>query len=287
VGFFSRFFGKKPTPVSPGFDLSEANLRAVLGEENVKQAWGLAITPVGRSQPARDQVGGIPTNIGRDIWPECEQCHSALTFTAQVAVGPSEVLSYPEPGSVAIFICNSEPPSIDDLCITAEGTGTACFFVTDAPTTAPMFTAEQCEQIDATLARGLEIARGASKQGYKPFLLPSSGGFRARPLLERAFHAERKQILSTRTDESDDAASALWAAHSSRNEVALEINAFPDWVQAPQDDHVCACGSPMELVIQFDAFDDAINLGDAGRAYVFACARRCGPRSFLLRWDCC
>ena len=290
MGFWDRFFGKQKSSTSPpppaSFDLSEANLRRVLGDDNVKHACGLAVTAVATSQPGRDQVGGVPANIGSDIWPTCEQCRCPLTFIAQVAVGPDEALAYPERGSIAIFLCNSEPPTNNQLCVTAEGVGAVAFFVADAPTASPMFTAEQLSMIDAMHVRGLEIDRGASKKGYVPFLLPASGGFRARPLLEHAFRAERKQVLSTQAETHDKAAWALWHAQTKANNLAIEINAFPDWVQAPQE-HTCSCGAEMELVIQFDSFDDAINLGDAGRAYVFACVKRCGPKSFVVRWDCC
>ena len=42
----------------------------------------------------------------------------------------------------------------------------------------------------------------------------------------------------------------------------------------------------MKFVLQFTAFDEALNLGDAGEAYVFACADRCSPTSFALEWQC-
>jgi hypothetical protein len=258
----------------------------MLGDANVKHAWGLAITAVATSQPGRDQVGGIPSNIGSDIWPACNQCDCPLTFIAQIAVGPDEPLAYPERGSIAIFLCNSEPPTIDDLCVTADGVGAVAFFVADTPTTLPMFTADQLSAINAMHVRSLEIDSGASKKGFAPFLLPESGGFRARPLLEHAFRAQRKQVLSTQAQPQNKAAWALWSAQTKANNVAIDIHAFPDWVQSPQE-HTCSCGAEMELVVQFDSFDDAINLGDAGRAYVFACEKRCGPKSFLVRWDCC
>lgn len=290
MGFFDRFFGKRlpstPPEPPPPPDLSEANLRRVLGDVNVKHAWGLAITAVATSQPGRDQVGGIPANIGSDIWPACEQCLCPLTFIAQVAVGPDEAIAYPERGSIAIFLCNSEPPTTDELCITADGVGAVAFFMVDTPTALPMFSAEQISKIDAMHVRGLEIDDGASKKGYAPFLLRGSGGFHARPLLEHAFRVERTQVLSTRADPHDEAAWVLWLAQTQANDVAIDIHAFPDWVQGPHE-HTCSCGADMELVIQFDSFDDAINLGDAGRAYVFACVKRCGPKSFLVRWDCC
>ncbi|MFN0252520.1 MAG: hypothetical protein ACKV2T_36925 [Kofleriaceae bacterium] len=94
---------------------------------------------------ARDQIGGIPANIGPDTWPVCNACKAPLTFIAQVACGPDEVLRYPERGSIAIFLCNSEPPT-EALCITADGTGTAVFFVEEAPA-APMFDEAQRQAI--------------------------------------------------------------------------------------------------------------------------------------------
>lgn len=57
--------------------------------------------------------------------------------------------------------------------------------------------------------------------------------------------------------------------------------------QLPPIELTCRCGAPMELILQYDAFDGAINLGDTGRAYVFACAQRCSPTAFAARWECC
>jgi hypothetical protein len=38
--------------------------------------------------------------------------------------------------------------------------------------------------------------------------------------------------------------------------------------------------------MQFPAFDEVINLGDAGMAYVFGCRSRCASDSFFLEWQC-
>ena len=121
MGFLDRLLGKKPEKPKPVvLDTSEANLRAVLGDDNVMIAAGIAIAPVvsgremsggdalGRDAPGRDQVGGVPANIGAERWPRCPACRCAMTFVAQVAVGPDEEPRYPERGSVAIFLCNSE-----------------------------------------------------------------------------------------------------------------------------------------------------------------------------------
>lgn len=82
-----------------------------------------------RPAPGGDQVGGIPDNIGAEIWPNCPLCSCPMTFIAQITVEPDREPRYPERGYLAIFLCNSDPPTSDDVCVTAEGPGSACFFV--------------------------------------------------------------------------------------------------------------------------------------------------------------
>ncbi|MFN0252519.1 MAG: hypothetical protein ACKV2T_36920 [Kofleriaceae bacterium] len=110
-------------------------------------------------------------------------------------------------------------------------------------------------------------------------------------MLDHAFRVERRGRVSCADPGIGDERALYHAFQQAKvrndGDIAIEIDAFPDWIQGPHDDLACLCGAAMELVVQFDSFDDAINLGDAGRAYVFACSRRCGPRSFLMRWDCC
>lgn len=296
MGLWDRLFGKKaPPPPPPTFDTSEANLRAVLGDANVKHATGLAAKMVlgdadVSDADARDQVGGVPANIGADTWPHCEMCHTPLTFIAQVACGPDEVPRYPERGSLAIFLCNSEPPTNDRLCLTADGSGTAVFFVGPEPSAALMFSAEQLRAIAAMQTRAVAHTNDRTAPYPRPFLLPAVNGYRGRPVINHRFRVERHPLLSCNDPFEKSGRELYYAFMEERVErerdVAIEIDAFPDWIQAPQE-CICICGAPMELVVQFDCFDDAINLGDAGRAYVFACTKRCGPRSFLVRWDCC
>jgi hypothetical protein len=66
----------------------------------------------------------------------------------------------------------------------------------------------------------------------------------------------------------------------------VQIGGFGDWIQ---DEIVatCSCGAPMELLLQLEAFDDHINLGDSGRAYVLGCSRRHAADAFELHWQCC
>jgi hypothetical protein len=130
--------------------------------------------------------------------------------------------------------------------------------------------------------------------------MPQRPRWNARPVLQHALRVERRRAVSVRRpDRSTDAGRrrsrseasseqryALWAAACDAVEVAIDIGGFPAWLQSPIE-LTCRCGAPMELIVQYDAFDGAINLGDAGRAYVFACAQRCSPTAFAARWDCC
>ncbi len=285
MGFFDRLLGKKPPPTPPVvLDTSEANLRAVLGDDNVVIATGLAIESAATTQPGRDQVGGVPANIGAASWPRCPTCRCRMTFIAQLAVGPDEQPHYPARGSLAIFRCNSEPPSTDELCETWGPSGSVCFFVPDDARAEPsLFTDEQLRAIERILARA-----HADRDPRQPrFLLPAEHGFQARPLLHHAYRADRRRVVSCRRPRGNPAAHALWAAATTSSGVAIDIGGFPDWIQSPIDDLVCTCGAPMVLIVQYEAFDDAINLGDAGRAYIFACAKRCSPTAFTSRWDCC
>lgn len=299
MGLFDRLLGKKP-PSAPAtaLDTSEANLRAVLGTDNVKIAAGLAIARVStveRDAQGRDQVGGVPANIGQESWPRCTTCGCPMTFIAQIAAGPDEEPRYPERGSVALFLCNSEPPAGDDLCPTYDGPGSACFFVGEGQRAAtPMFSDAQLREIVRAQQRNAE----ADAAAVRAYLMPEHNGRRARPVLDCAYRAERRSVVTCQLPEAQpasggrhrrptDDAYALWAAALEAAGVAIDIGSFPDWVQAPIDDLVCTCGAPMELIVQYEAFDDAINLGDAGRAYVFACVKRCSPAAFTTRWQCC
>jgi hypothetical protein len=293
MGFLDRLFGKKPPAPPPApLDTSEASLRARYGDDHVKQAMGLAVEVVdgGTELPqSRDQVGGVPANIGAEAWPSCTSCGTLMTFVAQVACGPDEVLRHPDRGSIAIFLCGSRPPTTEQLCQTWDGNGTAVFFVGESAAT-PMFDDDQRRAIAAMQTASMLRSIDRTSPPVKPFLLPAVNGFRSQPVIEHAFRVERRLFLSCREPESH-ADSALYYAFlqaSVRNDgdIAIAIDAFPQWIQGEDDEHTCTCGAHMELILQFDSFDDAINLGDAGRAYVFACEKRCGPRSFILRWAC-
>ena len=280
--------------------MSEPNLRAVLGDANVKRATGLAIEAVpGPSERshAGDQVGGVPANIGPELWPICELCKTRMTFVAQLTVGPDNELHFPEPGALAIFVCGAEPPEIDELCQTYDGSGTAVFVVSMTPATSSLFTAADLAAI-ATMQREMlawqqvrAAKRGDRTTAPATFLLEPINGFRSQPVLSNAYRTERRPIISCTAPESRGPDYANQRAHvgatiaSSDHGAAIEIAAFPDWVQAPIDDLICACGARMELVVQLADFDAAINFG-TGRGYVFACAERCGPRSFALQWQC-
>ena len=298
MGFFDRLLGRKPAAPAAALDTSEANLRAVFGDDNVMIASGLWLDPVvwsERPAPGGDQVGGIPDNIGAEMWPNCRLCSCPMTFIAQIAIEPDREPRYPERGYLAIFLCNSDPPTSDDVCVTAEGPGSACFFVgEDQRAATPMFDDDQLRAI----ARAHDRVGG--RLAGTEYLMPQRPGWNARPVLQHAFRVERRRVLSvrkpdpptdagrrrSRSDPSSEQHYALWAAACDAAEVAIDIGGFPDWLQSPIE-LTCRCGAPMELILQYDAFDGAINLGDTGRAYVFACAQRCSPTAFAARWDCC
>ena len=285
MGFFDRLLGRKPAAPAAALDTSEANLRAVFGDDNVMIASGLWLDPLvwsERPAPGGDQVGGVPDNIGAELWPTCPLCSCPMTFIAQLAVGPDRAPRYPERGYLAIFLCNSDPPTSDDVCVTAEGPGSTCFFVgEDQRVATPMFDDDQLRAI----ARAHDRVGG--QLAGTEYLMPQRAGWSARPVLQHAFRVERRRVLSVRKpDQSSEQRRALWAAACDAAEVAIDIGGFPDWLQSPIE-LTCRCGAPMELILQYEAFDGAINLGDAGRAYVFACAQRCSPTAFAARWDCC
>lgn len=106
------------------------------------------------------------------------------------------------------------------------------------------------------------------------------------PYLARQYVIEaQEKRLSPRMPENgtDEQLGYVCAAQQA---FEIQVGGFGDWVQEPIE-ATCSCGAPMELLVQFDSFDEVINLGDAGRAYVFGCRDRHAPDAFFLDWQCC
>lgn len=233
-------------------DLSPASLQRIFGAENVTSA--TAYRRIEVAVAGTQKFGGRPDFLTGEHWPRCKQCQLPMTFIGQLDVGPRAPLPYPREGRLFLFLCNSDP-TVGEQCETwdHESGASACFVQPG---------------VDAPLPLGEE---STSEKDFST-------------TLSRLYDAEPHVVPSVRL--TADAGNEQFEHHAAvAKALTVQAGGFGEWVQSPIEVS-CSCGAPTELVLQFDAFDEAINLGDAGRAYVFACRDRHAPDAFFVEWQC-
>ena len=263
----------------------EALLR-VLGPEHVADAWNLRLRRVGQLVSAPTKFGGVPDFVdGVEQWPRCKQCSEPMTFLGQVEVGPAKPIRWPVEGRLFLFLCNADSTQEPQCETWSPQAGCSACFV--QPNQAPrVVLAEgpaELEALAAAVARnehntlgGGSLFVGLQRKGRREYL----------PYLARQYvvDAPVKQPSAREPDDATEEQNAYVSA--ARQAFEVQVGGFGNWVQSPIE-ATCSCGAPMELVLQFDAFDEVINLGDTGRAYVFGCQARHAPDAFFLEWQCC
>lgn len=239
---------------APQEDLTEDNLRRTFGEDGVARAW----TPKLQASPAPvdalERVGGSPAFLAPVEWPRCRHCGQPLTFVMQVAVGPSRPLRYPREGILYVFLCQRvDPDSTEDAICPMHDVdlGAERCFVQVRPEGPLALTVE---------TTGPKLAESHAVESWE-----------VRPSVRMPPGVASPEQYSLY------AAMAGW--------LDLQVGGFADWVQDEATPGPCSCGAPRELVLQFSEFDEALNLGGAGRAYVFACSARHAPDAFSLFWQ--
>jgi hypothetical protein len=287
---FSRLFGKKPKkPAQPAPpDLSRGGLEALFGADGVREAVHVVLTQVPSLIDAETKFGGVPGYVDTTRWPTCRGCQDPMMFVGQVAMGPDLPLMFPTPAILYIFLCQSGPDSCESWD-PRSGCSSAFAQVGSRPDLQPprenfiapsvieRLVADACEATSARASRTqATLVVNSFQQGHKEH----------RTTLIGQYACEYRTQLSV-CDQVSELSPEHYAAMAELGKSrAVFIGGFPDWVQAPSSPE-CACGKAMEFVLQFNAFDAALNLGDAGEAYVFACPDRCAPTSFALEWQCC
>ncbi len=257
-------------------------LERVLGAVNVTEAWNLRLRRAGALVSAPSKFGGVPDFLSEEQWPRCRMCGEAMTFLGQLPVGANKSLRYPVEGRLFLFLCNSDSREGDQCTTWDHAAGCSACFV--QPNALPALPFDDGEPERARLAE-------AVRRNERVTALSDFGGLERRgrrtyfPYLARQYVGDREERrLSTRLPPG--ATGDQVQCHSlAQQGFEVQISGFADWVQGPMT-VTCTCGAPTEVVLQFDAFDEVINLGDAGRAYVFACKERHATDAFFLEWQC-
>ncbi|WP_164018135.1 DUF1963 domain-containing protein [Pyxidicoccus trucidator] len=243
-----------PAPAVPEDALTEENLRRVFGANGVATAWAPKLSASPASVDTLERLGGPPAFLAPVVWPRCRRCGTPLTFIMQVAVGPERPLRYPEEGLLYVFLCQR----VDVR--TREDAICPCFDVDQG--------AERCfvqPRPAGTLTLTVEPIGSRLAKSY------AVEGWQARPSVRMPAGVATPEQYS------------LYAAMSGW--LDIQVGGFADWVQDEANPGPCSCGAPRELVLQFAEFEDDLNLGGAGRAYVFACSARHAPDAFSLFWQ--
>lgn len=287
---FSRIFGKKPKQEAPAAppDLSSEGLAALFGKDGVRETTNLVLTQVPNLVDAASKFGGLPGFLEKTAWPHCASCRDPMMFVGQVGMGPEQPLKYPRDAIMYIFLCQSDPTDQPECETWTAESGCSSVFAQEG--VAERMT-PQAPFLAASDISGLVAASCATpdkvhtmwprlnQRGNKEYRATLFGQYECRPRTELSVCDQPLEGI-----EWTDAHYAVIAALGKNRRVF--IGGFPDWVQGPGAPR-CKCEKDMEFVLQFTAFDEAINLGDAGEAYVFACPDRCSPTSFALDWQCC
>lgn len=243
-----------PVGPVPEDALTEENLRRAFGEDGVAHAWVPKLEPSPAPVDALERLGGPPAFLAPVEWPRCRHCAQPLTFVMQLAVGPERPLRYPAEGLLYVFLCQRVDPSAMEgaicPCLDVDSGAERCFVQTRSPGALGL----TVELTGPRLAKSHAVAAWESRPSVR---MP--GG------------------VATPEQYSLYAAMSGW--------LAIQVGGFADWVQAEATPGPCSCGAPRELVLQFAEFEDDLNLGGAGRAYVFACSARHAPEAFSLFWQ--
>ena len=267
--------------------VSVEGLSDLFGEDGVCETTNVVLKKVPNLSDATTKFGGLPGFSTASRWPHCACCKDPMMFVGQVAAGPHEPLHYPEQAILYIFLCQSDPTAKPECETWSPTSGcSSVFTLVDRN--------EDCNAPVEYAPPGLEelIADSYTTPGKVRRMwdrLSLQGNKEYRTTLFGQYECELRSGLSVCDQPPDgmEHSEAHYAAMGAlANERAVFIGGFADWVQAPSSTD-CTCGKPMEFVMQFGSFDEAINLGDAGEAYIFACPDRCSPTSFALEWQCC
>lgn len=240
-----------PVPVEA---LTEENLRRAFGDDGVAHAWVPKLEESPAHVDALERLGGPPAFLAPVAWPRCRHCGQPLTFIMQLAVGPERPLRYPQEGLLYVFLCQRVDVNATE--------GAIC----------------PCHDVDLGAERCFVQVRPAGPLGVTveptgPRLAKSHVvvSWESRPSVRMPAGVATPEQYS------------LYAAMSGW--LDIQVGGFADWVQDEATPGPCSCGAPRELVLQFAEFEDDLNLGGAGRAYVFACSARHAPDAFSLFWQ--
>ncbi|MFP2910488.1 DUF1963 domain-containing protein [Pyxidicoccus sp. 3LFB2] len=243
-----------PVPPVPEDALTEQNLRRVFGADGVATAWAPKLGASSASVDMLERLGGPPAFFAPVEWPRCRRCGQPLTFVMQVAVGPERPLRHPEEGLLYVFLCQR---------VDAKATGESC---------CPCFEVEQgAERCFVQPRPAGTLTLTVEPTGPRLAKSYAVEGWQARPSVRMPGGVATPEQYS------------LYAAMSGW--LDIQVGGFADWVQDEAIPGPCSCGAPRELVLQFAEFEDDLNLGGAGRAYVFACSARHAPDAFSLFWQ--
>lgn len=287
---FKRLFGKKPdrrTPSPEPPDLSRAGLTSLFGVGGVRETTNVVLTRMPTLVDTATRFGGVPGYLEATAWPRCPSCKDPMMFVGQVEMGPAQPLRYPRPAILYIFLCQSDPTAEPSCETWSPASGCAAVFAQEGVATTLRPPTE--DFVDRARVAELVADAHARPDPARWELLDQRGHKDHHTTLFGQYACAFRSELSvcgqpidgiTRTQAHYAAMAAL------SKDRAMFIGGFPDWVQGPSSAR-CACGKAMESVLQFGAFDEALNLGDAGEAYVLACPDRCAPSSFALEWQSC
>lgn len=221
------------------------DLHRVFGAENVKAATNLKLRVITTSTSAPLKLGGAPDFLVTEQWPACRTCKLPMTFIAQLPVGPEALIRYPVIGRLFVFLCNSK--------------------------------AAKCETWAPT-SGGSSVFVQPNGQPSLPVPVPHPT-----MLLSKEYAVDTQVLPSVRVPKRANAEQDRYSA-AVHMRFQVQVGGFADWVQEPIEIN-CSCGSPTELLMQFETFDEVIRLGEAGRAYVFGCKARHAPDAFFLEWQ--
>jgi hypothetical protein len=168
-------------------------------------------------------------------------------------VGPGRPLRYPEEGCLYVFLClRVDLAATESICPCFDvDSGAERCFVQPRPAGPLVITVD---------SSGPRLARGHAVESWEPLL-----SVRMPPGV-----ATPEQY-------------SLSAAVSAR--LGIQVGGFAEWMQDDDTPGPCSCGAPRELVLQFGEFENDLNLGGAGRAYVYACSARHAPEAFSMFWQ--
>lgn len=209
-----------------------------------------------------------------------------MTFIGQLGVGPRGPISHPFIGRLFVFLCNSDPTTGRQCETWNRASGASLCYVQPSHLSnlppqplgegeGELLALEKAVQRNETdKVGGKLLVKGIERVGRKQYF----------PYLTRQYTVRPVEMLSVQLPENWTDEQMAHVDAISRD-LEVQVGGFAQWVQ-DEIRMACSCGAPADLLLQFDAFDSVINLGDAGRAYVFGCRDRHAPDAFYLEWQC-